>query len=227
MKKLSLIIVLILCLQTPAYAADTRSYVIIGEEHRPTDVYVCDSYYIFVPDNLNTEKQLITKDMLKKEFEKVPLKLRSGIQYLVLLDFKSAWELKLKEIYGKDFAVFSEYYNNNIFFYQNDTFKTNLIAEIDDNGIFRIYVVTLKKYLEKYVYHESAHHYDSINKISESKEWQDICDKDKIKLHPKDISNYAEEFAASVEKYYLDLDYLKKYCPERYDFISKIFEQKK
>jgi hypothetical protein len=216
-----------LSLQTLSYAADARSYIIIDDEQRASDVYICDYYYIFVPDNLDTKKQLITKDMLKEEFEKIPLKLRSGIQSLVLLDYKSAWETKFQEMYNKNICIFSEYYQDNIFFYQNDCFEETIITYIDENGICNMDIMVLDDYLKKYLYHESGHHYDSINKISEYGEWRDIVDKDKVNLYTNFYSNYAEEFATSVEKYYLDLDYLKKYCPERYDFISKIFEQKK
>jgi hypothetical protein len=213
-----------LSLQIPTYAADARSYIVNGDEHRPADVYICDSYYIFVPDNLDTEKQLITKDMLKNEFEKVPLKLRNGIQSLVLLDYKSPWEAEFKKMYKKDIDIFAEYYLNNIFFYQNDCFKETLITYIDENGIYNIDTMTLDDYLKKYLYHEAAHHYDSINKISENKEWNEIVDKDEVRLYTSFYSNYAEEFAVSVEKYYLDSDYLKKKCPERYDFMLKLFE---
>ncbi len=225
MKKIFIILLLMFCLSISAYAADARSYIINGDEQRPADVYICDSYYIFVPDNLNTEKQLITKDILKKEFEKVPLKLRNGIQSLVLLDYKSAWEAEFKKMYEKNISIFSEYYLNNIFFYQNDCFKETIITYIDENGIYNMDIRTLNDYLKKFLYHEAAHHYDGINKISENKQWNDIVDKDKIKLYTEVLSNYAEEFAASVGKYYLDSDYLKKKCPERYDFISKLLEK--
>jgi len=227
MKKLFLIIVLLislLCMQTPTHAADARSYIINGDEQIQADVYICDSYYIFVPDNLDTEKQLITKDMLKNEFEKVPLELRNGIQSLVLLDYKSPWEAEFKKMYEKDINIFAEYYLNNIFFYQNDCFKETLINYIDENGIYNIDIMTLDDYLKKYLYHEAAHHYDSINKISENEEWHEIVDKDEVRLYTSFYSNYAEEFAVSVEKYYLNSDYLKNKCPERYDFVLKLFE---
>jgi hypothetical protein len=224
MKKLFLIIILIFGLQTSVYAADARSYIIIGDEHRVSDVYICDSYYIFVPDNLDNKKQLITKDMLKEDFEKVPLKLRSGIQCLILLDYKSPWEAEFKKMYDKDISIFSQYYQNNIFFFQNDNFETSLVSYQDGDKAIVFEMLTVKNCLKKYVYHESAHHYDSINKTSESAEWKGIIDVDKVKLHQAETSNYAEEFAESVDLYYNDPDRLKKNCPKRYEFISKLLE---
>jgi len=182
MKKIILTILLMLCFQVPVYAADARSYIIIGDEHRASDVYICDSYYIFVPDNLDNKKQLITKDMLKEDFEKVPLKLRNGIQCLILLDYKSPWEAEFKKMYDKDISIFSQYYQNNILFFQNDNFETSLVSYQDGDKTIVFEMLTVEKCLTKYVYHESAHHYDSINKISESAEWHNVVDTDKIKL---------------------------------------------
>lgn len=207
MKKIIAIILLILWIPLQTYSADYRSYIFIGEEKRNADVYVCESSYIFVPDNLDAEKQIITKDMLSEAFKKVPLKPREGIQCLVLLDYETQWEKTIKDKYRKDFNLLASYYNNNIFFYQNNDCKKNIISYVDENGQFRIEVITINEYLEKYVYHESAHHYNIKNKISESNEWIKMVEKNEIKLYPKEISTYSEEFAESVDRYYLDPDF--------------------
>lgn len=225
MKKLFLIMILILCLQVPVCAADYWSYIITNDDkYRLSDVYVYDSYYIFVPNNLDIKKQLITKDMLKEKFEKVPLKLRIGIKYIILLDFDSEQEIQLKEKYGESYNIFAIYYENNIFFYQNDNFDKNLVEDIDENGTFVVKMVGIDKMLEKNIYHECAHHYDSINKTSDAKEWQSIVDTDKIKLCLEDVSTYREEFAESVSCYYTRDRFLKNQCPERYEFISKLLK---
>jgi hypothetical protein len=214
MKKL-LIILLIFWIPLQAYSADYTGYIANGNEYIKVDIYNCGSYCVYM--QTDTEKQLITYDALKDAFESIPLKLKEGIQCLVVVDFESPRE-------RKEIDIFSEYYKNNIFYYRNDNFSIRSILYIDESGKTKYYIIKFKDALVKYTYHEVAHHYDSLNNISSTEEWHKAVDVSKVRLSALIELNYAEEFAESVDRYYLDPDFLKKKCPERYKFMNKLLE---
>jgi hypothetical protein len=228
MKKIIIIILVIQVFLTGICYAQQECNLVFNGTPIKSIIYEQKDYNIIVPENLDKGKQKLETSEITEVFESIDIKYRDGIKNIILVDFASSKDVP------KDKMVLAAYIDGHIIFYRNDTYVPPLkfIKQVKVPPYARLDVYEsgsdIHQLLKSLMIHEVFHSYDSINKISESKEWQDICDNDEIKLYPEDIlSNYAEEFAASVEKYYLDLDYLKKYCPERYDFISKIFEQKK
>jgi hypothetical protein len=175
------------------------------------DLYQYETFGIIVPKNLDTEKQLLKQDILAENFLHIDEKFREGIKYLYLLDFEESREKYYSER-NIHFNIIATYDDNRIYFYEND--------DLDDHN--SRWEITI---LPRVLMHEVAHNYNAINKISCTEEWKSMVDNDKKILYSfKIFSNYSEEFAESMALYYTDENRLKKRCPERYKFISKLFE---
>jgi hypothetical protein len=177
------------------------------------NLYQYENFDIVVPKNLDTTKQLLTIDTVAENFFNIDEKFRKGINCIYLFDFEE--ERQTNCIGGTIVATYS---NNNIYFYKNNTLEhSHPRWEIN---MFPLFLM-----------HEVSHHYDNINKISCLKEWESIIDNDKKVLYSLSLNDYylnyryREEFASSMALYCMNGIFLKKYYPERYEFLSKFLEQ--
>lgn len=184
------------------------------------------SHNVVVPMKLDKNKQELSFEEIKKAFEMIDSKYRENIKNIILVDFVS-----VNDKPNDEQIVLASYGNGNIIFYRNDTYIPPDIfikrVEVPPYAVLNVYETgpDIHKLAKDLMIHEVFHSYDAENKISESEEWHDICDNDKIILSPTKKMLYSEEFAESVVKWYKDKELLKENMSGRYEFISKLLEQ--
>ncbi len=183
-------------------------------------IYQQEDYNIIVPENLDKKKQQLEIDEIKEAFEFIDGKYSKSIKNIILVDFASPINVSEGKI------VLASYGNGNIIFYRNDTYKAPMKL-IRETFRFKVYEngPDIHQLLKSLIIHEVFHAYDEKNKISSSKEWQSIVDKDGYTLSLAVKLDYKEEFAESVAKYFTDKNYLIKNLTERHDYIEALFCQ--
>lgn len=184
--------------------------------YRDVAITYIDNTKFVVPVDIDKTKQHFSLADIKKEFNKLPAKLKKSIGEIQILDYRNPDDLYWEQRYNiKNFRSFATGGNTQIHFYANNNHTKKECLN----------------FLPQAMKHEAAHVFDknySQIRLSLSKQWATVVENDLTTTGNRWVSGYAtqsqsdiEDFADSVALYLTDADNFAKKFPFRAQFLRK------